>query len=71
MHYIIQWKRLHYWIIIQYGETMKEKLIVENKEVKRSCTTGRVLVPKRYIGKRVNVYVIEEEGKDDEIKTEA
>ena len=49
---------------------MKEKLIVENKEVKRSCNTGRVLVPKKYIGRRVNIYLIEEEENNEKIKTE-
>lgn len=54
------------WITIQYGENMKEILIVENKEVKSNGNTGRVLVPKRYLGKKVNVYLLEENG-DTEI----
>jgi len=41
---------------------MKEILIVENKEVKSNGNTGRVLVPKRYLGKKVNVYLLEENG---------
>jgi putative transposon-encoded protein len=49
---------------------MKETLIVENKEVKSNGNTGRVLVPKRYLGRRVNVYLIEEEENNEKIKAE-
>ncbi len=47
---------------------MKETLIVENKEVKSNGNTGRVLVPKRYLGRRVNVYLIEEDENNKKIK---